>query len=39
MTFRSVEIIKECDFIYCENPVISLKLLKHYQIEKNFQIF
>jgi 16S rRNA (cytidine1402-2'-O)-methyltransferase len=34
MTFRAVEIIKECDYIYCENPVISIKLLKHYQIEK-----
>ena len=34
ITLRALEFIKECDYIYCENPIISLKLLKHHQIEK-----
>ncbi len=34
ITNRALEIIKESDCIFCENPIITLKLLKHYQIEK-----
>ncbi|MBT4989150.1 MAG: 16S rRNA (cytidine(1402)-2'-O)-methyltransferase [Rickettsiales bacterium] len=34
ITIRSLDLIKNSDFIYCENPVISIKLLHHYQIKK-----
>ena len=34
ITFRALRILREVDFILCENPRHSLKLLNHYQIKK-----
>lgn len=34
MTYRGVQVLKECDVILAEDTRTSTKLLKHYQIEK-----
>lgn len=34
ITLRSLDIIKNSDVVYCENPEISIKLLHHYSIKK-----
>ncbi|MBL6785625.1 MAG: 16S rRNA (cytidine(1402)-2'-O)-methyltransferase [Rickettsiales bacterium] len=34
ITFRAIEILELSDYIYCENPIITLKLLNHYRIKK-----
>lgn len=34
ITLRALEVLKEVDFIICENPFHSLKLLNYYQIKK-----
>ncbi|MBT4921564.1 MAG: 16S rRNA (cytidine(1402)-2'-O)-methyltransferase [Rickettsiales bacterium] len=34
ITIRSLDLIKNSDIIYCENPAISIKLLHHYEIKK-----
>ena len=33
MTFRAVRILKEADFVLCEDTRVTGKLLKHYEIE------
>jgi 16S rRNA (cytidine1402-2'-O)-methyltransferase len=37
ITIRAIEVLKSCDVIFCENPLHSQKLLKHYQISKKLQ--
>ncbi|MFZ5982120.1 MAG: 16S rRNA (cytidine(1402)-2'-O)-methyltransferase, partial [Patescibacteria group bacterium] len=34
MTLRGLEVLKSADLIVCEDTRVSLKLLKHYEIEK-----
>jgi 16S rRNA (cytidine1402-2'-O)-methyltransferase len=34
MTFRAINILKECDLILCEDTRVSRKLLDHYQINR-----
>lgn len=34
MSYRAVEALKECDYIFCEDTRVSKKLLKYFAIEK-----
>ena len=34
MTFRAVKILKDVDYIYCEDKRVSAKLLSHFEISK-----
>ena len=34
ITYRAVDLLQNVDKIYCENPLITIKLLKYYDIEK-----
>ena len=37
MTFRAVRVLKECDYILCEDTRVTGKLLKHYKIDSKMK--
>jgi 16S rRNA (cytidine1402-2'-O)-methyltransferase len=39
ITLRALEVIKNVDYLYAEDTRVSLKLLRHYQIEKTLNSF
>ncbi|MFT6331823.1 MAG: 16S rRNA (cytidine1402-2'-O)-methyltransferase [Lentimonas sp.] len=39
ITIRAVKILKECDFVICEDSRVTGKLLKHLEIKKPFLIY
>lgn len=39
ITFRAIETLKSCDLVLCEDTRVSLKLLRHFNIETQAQSF